>query len=83
MAKRTKAALKVDKLDVVADRGYFTGEETRRGPSFLSPNQPDQVCAKAYLASAGPDLSRKPNYVICTANGRSQLWNSGFSLLVV
>ena len=27
MAKRTKAALKVDKLDVVADRGYFTSEE--------------------------------------------------------
>jgi len=27
MAKRTKAALKVDKLEVVADRGYFTSEE--------------------------------------------------------
>ena len=27
MAKRTKAALKTDKLDVVADRGYFSGEE--------------------------------------------------------
>ena len=27
MAKRTKADLKTDKLDVVADRGYFSGEE--------------------------------------------------------
>jgi len=27
MARRTKAALKVDNLDVVADRGYFNGEE--------------------------------------------------------
>ena len=27
MAKRTKAALKPAKLDVVADRGYFSGEE--------------------------------------------------------
>ncbi len=27
MAKKTKAALATDKLDVVADRGYFNGEE--------------------------------------------------------
>jgi transposase len=27
MAKRTKAALETDRLDVVADRGYFNGEE--------------------------------------------------------
>jgi transposase len=27
MAKKTKAALEADKLDVVADRGYFNGEE--------------------------------------------------------
>jgi len=27
MAKQTKAALEVDKLDAVADRGYFNGEE--------------------------------------------------------
>ncbi|MBE9554975.1 MAG: IS1182 family transposase, partial [Proteobacteria bacterium] len=27
MARRTKAALKVDRLDVVADRGYFSSEE--------------------------------------------------------
>ena len=27
MAKQTKAALKTDRLDVVADRGYFNGEE--------------------------------------------------------
>ncbi|MEE8608246.1 MAG: IS1182 family transposase [Nitrospiraceae bacterium] len=27
MAKQTKATLEVDKLDVVADRGYFSGEE--------------------------------------------------------
>ena len=27
MAKQTKAALEADKLDVVADRGYFNGEE--------------------------------------------------------
>jgi transposase len=27
MAKRTKAALKVDELDVVADRGYYSGDE--------------------------------------------------------
>jgi transposase len=27
MAKRTKAALETDKLDVVADRGYFSGEQ--------------------------------------------------------
>jgi transposase len=27
MAKKTKAALETDKLDVVADRGYFNGEE--------------------------------------------------------
>jgi transposase len=27
MAKRTKAALETDKLEVVADRGYFSGEE--------------------------------------------------------
>jgi transposase len=27
MAKETKAALEVEKLDAVADRGYFNGEE--------------------------------------------------------
>ncbi len=27
MAKRTKAALETDELDVVADRGYYNGEE--------------------------------------------------------
>jgi len=27
MAKRTKAALRVDELEVIADRGYYTGEE--------------------------------------------------------
>jgi hypothetical protein len=27
VAKETKATLDVDKLDVVADRGYFNGEE--------------------------------------------------------
>jgi transposase len=27
MAKQTKATLQADALDVVADRGYFSGEE--------------------------------------------------------
>ena len=46
MAKRTKAALATDELDVVADRGYYNGKEIlacdQAGITVTLPNTKDQ-----------------------------------------
>jgi hypothetical protein len=68
MAKRTKAVLGTDRLDVVADRGYFNGEEipacdkagtsqtnrqTRRSTPINHPGPPHRQNTKRfYTASA-------------------------------